>query len=124
MVAPGVAEVEPAAGLELDAGVYECLAGRLLVIDDEAEVPRLIGRLGSSGRQRDELVADVDEGHAPCAAAKLEVKDPAVELEGVLDALDLERDVVDADEPRHGSEPSQRGRVCGGAGACPALRLS
>ena len=62
-----------------------------------------VRRLRPSFRERDELVADVDEGHAPGAAAELEVEDPAVELECVVDAPDLERDVVDANEPWHGT---------------------
>jgi hypothetical protein len=109
VVAPGVEEVEPAAGLEFDAGVCERLAGRLLVIDDEAEVAGSVRRLCSAFRERDELVADVDEGHARRAAAQLEVEDPAVELERVVDALDLERNVVDADESRHGTSLASEG---------------
>src|SRR6185437_11573133 len=45
VVAPGVAEVEPAAGLQFDAGVNQRLAGRLLVVDDEAEVAGPVRRL-------------------------------------------------------------------------------
>src|SRR5206468_6922028 len=103
VVAPGVEEVEPAARLDLDAGGYERLARRLFVVDDEAEVACVVGGLRPAFRKRDELVAHVDEGHAPRAATQLEVEDPTVELERVVDALDLERNVVDADEPWHGT---------------------
>jgi catechol 2,3-dioxygenase-like lactoylglutathione lyase family enzyme len=108
LVAPGVEEVEAPAGLELDAGVNERLARRLLVVDDETEVARPIRGLRSPLGERDELVAQIDEGHAPGAAAKLELEDPAVELECFVDAPDLERDVVDADESGHGSSLAPR----------------
>ena len=45
------------------------------------------------------------------AAAQLELEDAPVELERLLDVVDLEDDVVDADQPRlvrHGREPSPR----------------
>jgi hypothetical protein len=35
-------------------------------------------------------------------ADELEVEDPAIELQRVLQVADLERDVVDPDEPWHG----------------------
>src|SRR6185436_11087527 len=107
-VAPGVAEVEPAAGLKLDAGVNQRLAGRLLVVDDETEVAGPVRRLRPSFGERDELVAHVDEGHPPGAAAQLELEDPAVELERVFDASDLECDVVDANEAGHGMSLAAR----------------
>src|SRR5947199_131401 len=57
---------------------------------------------------RDEVAADVDERQARRATAQLEIEDPAVEGERVVDALDLERDVVDADEPRHEASLASR----------------
>jgi catechol 2,3-dioxygenase-like lactoylglutathione lyase family enzyme len=101
VVAPGVEEVEAASRLDLGTRLFEGVAGRFFVVDDEAEVPLPVRRLRSAFRERDELVADVDERHARRATAQLEVEDPAVELERVVNALDLERDVVYADEPRH-----------------------
>jgi len=62
----------------------------------------MLRSLRSALGDRDELVAQVDEGHARRPAPQPELEDPAVELERVVDALDLERNVVDADEPRHG----------------------
>src|SRR2546423_15300826 len=38
VVSPGVDEVEAPSGLDLGAGLFERLASRLLVVDDEAEV--------------------------------------------------------------------------------------
>src|SRR5437763_8422520 len=69
-----------------------------------------VRRLRPPFRKRDELVADVDERHPRRATAQLEVEDPAVELQCVVDALDLGRDVIDADEARHlASVASRRG---------------
>ena len=67
-------------------------------------MPRLVGRLRAPARDRDELVAHVDERHrAARAAAQLELEEPPVPLERGVDVGDLERDVVDADEPGHAS---------------------
>ncbi len=100
MVAPRVAEVEVAARRHLDAGLLESSARGLLVVDDEAEVAVRVGQLRPSLGERDELVAQVHEGHPAGAAAELEVEDAPVELERLLDVADLEGDVVQTDEPR------------------------
>ena len=68
----------------------------LLVVDDEAEVTVVVRCLPPALGERDELVADVDECHAPGSAAKRELEDAAVELERLLDVPDLQRDVVDS----------------------------
>jgi hypothetical protein len=57
-----------------------------------------VGRLRPPRRERDELVAHVQEGHAASAAAELEVEDLPVEGERLVDVTDLKGDVVDADE--------------------------
>src|SRR5919197_2359430 len=99
VVAPRIAEVDRAARLDVDARVLQSAARRLLVVDDEAEVPVRVGRLRAAGGERDELVAHVDEGHPAGAPAQLELEDAPVELERLLDIAHLERDVVQADEP-------------------------
>ena len=57
---------------------------------------RVVGHQG----QVDELVAHVDEGVALALAAQCEIEDAAVPLERFIDVADLDRDVIDADEPR------------------------
>ena len=47
--------------------------------------------------ERQELVAEVDERHPPGPAAERELEDAAVELQGLVDVPDLQRDVVDSD---------------------------
>jgi hypothetical protein len=60
----------------------------------------VVGRLPASLRKREELVAHVDEGRPASAASQLELEDPAVEVERLLDVPDLECDVVDPDQSR------------------------
>ena len=98
MVAPGIEEVEAAAGKDAGAGLLQRVAGSFEIVDYEPDVPMRVGLLGAASRQRDELVAHVDEGHAPPAAAQREVENPSVELEGLVDIADLHRYVVHTDQ--------------------------
>ena len=77
---------------------------RLLVVDDKADVAPAVRRLRTARLERDELVADVDEGHAPAAAAQPELAEDRFE-EGkcVVDRADLDGNVVDAHRAWHGT---------------------
>jgi len=99
--------------LDIHAGLLKCAPSNFLVVDDETEVAVPVGLLRAAGRERDELVAHVDEGHAAAAAAQLELEDSPVELERLVDVAHLEGDVVQADEPwaRHRLHPSLLDRV-------------
>jgi uncharacterized cupin superfamily protein len=68
------------------------------VVDDEADMAMRVGWLGAAGRQRDELVAYVDEGDALAATSEREVENGAVEVERFLDVSDLQGDVIHPDE--------------------------
>ena len=105
-VAKRIDEIEAAAGEDLDACCFERASRRLLVVDDETEVARAVARLRPALHQRDELIADIDERRVVRATAKLDVEQSAVELERAIDVVDLERDVVDSDEPRLAHERS------------------
>ena len=96
-VAPRIDEVVAA---DLDARLPCKVERAILVVDDEAEVAMPVRRLRAPARERDELVADIDERHPSRASAELQVEDAAVEAERIVDVVDLERDMVDADEPR------------------------
>jgi hypothetical protein len=62
----------------------------------------LAARLDTVLEERDELVAEVDERHAPRAAAELQIREERPpELECLVDAADVERDVIDADGAWH-----------------------
>src|SRR5881275_3725454 len=50
-------------------------------------------------RQIDELVAHVDKGGALAAAAQIELEDLAVPVQRLVDVADLDRHMVDADQP-------------------------
>ena len=95
-------QIDRAARLNFNARLLERAPGSLFVIDDEAEVAMTVGRLCPPRRERDELVAHVDEGHAPATPAQLELEDAPVELERLHNVAHLEGDVVQADEPRTG----------------------
>src|SRR5262249_30184254 len=74
-VAPGVAEVQAATGLDDRAHALQRGAHGVLVVDHEPEVAGVVGPLRPPGRERDELVADVDEGHRARASSQLQVED-------------------------------------------------
>ena len=85
------------------------------VLDDETDVPRAVRRLLPARRQRDELVAQIDERHRVAVApTQGEVEDPSVEGERLLEVADLQRDVVDPDRARHRRQASRGRRSAGG----------
>src|SRR6185503_18643232 len=76
VVAPGVEKVEAAAAERPDPRRIEGSPDGLLVVDDETEVTRLVGRLAAAFGEGDELVAHVDERHPGYPPAQLELEDP------------------------------------------------
>jgi hypothetical protein len=75
---------------------------RLLVVHDEADVAALVRLLRPPRRQGHELVAEVDEGHPRAGApAQLEPEEPPVPAQRRVDVVDLQRHVVDAEQPGH-----------------------
>jgi hypothetical protein len=124
-VAPRVAEVEAlrAAAQHVEPLPPHGLARGVDVVDDEAKVAVVVRRLGATLRQRDELIAHVDERHPRHASAKLELEDPPVEGQRFVHVFDLERDVVDADQAClvvHGPTVADRRRRPSGAGRTAA----
>src|SRR5438270_6849674 len=104
VVAPGVCEVERAGRLHGNLLFAQALAHGLLVIDDQTEVPRLVGRLRAAGGEGDELVAHVDERHpAPRATAQLEVEQAPIPCERLVEVSNFEGDVIDANQACHPS---------------------
>lgn len=99
-----IAEAQPAAGQHLGVQDLERGAHRLPVIDDQPEVAGLVGRLRPGRRERDELVARVEEGHVVAhPPSQLELDEAAVEGQRGVQVVDLQRDVVDADQAGHGA---------------------
>lgn len=99
-VAPGIEKVEKRPGQHVDPGLRQGPADRLLVVDDEAEMPPVVGRLTAALLERQELVAQVDEGRILVPAAQGELEQPAVERQRFVDVADLERHVVEPDGAR------------------------
>ena len=118
-VAPRIVEVEASAARYVDARLEQRAARLLLVVDDEAEVPRAVRLLRAALHQRNELVAHVDERHPSPAASQLELEESSVELERLVDVADLERDVVDADESGQSAPGSSRKSAPACSGGAP-----
>src|SRR4051812_37858170 len=96
-VAPRVEKVEKPARQRLDTRLGQRLADCFLVVDHESEMATVIGRLRSAFLQREELVAEIDEGRSAALAAKLEVEQATVERQRLFDIADLEGDMIEAD---------------------------
>jgi hypothetical protein len=89
-VSPRVIEVEPDLPEDTDAQLIEAGAHGLLIVDDEAEMARLVARLAAPLDDCDELIAHVDEGGPPNFAAKLErAEDRFPEGERLLEVADF-----------------------------------
>src|SRR6185369_5452630 len=97
-IAPRVAKIEEAPFERGDTSRLELLAGRFLVIDNQTEMATVISGLFTAPLQRNELIAQVDEGHGIAFAPQLECEEAAVERQRLLDVADLERDMVEADD--------------------------
>src|SRR6185312_327537 len=78
-IAPRVAEIQKRTVDRLYPRGLEGSARRLLVVDNEAEMPAVISGLFASRLQRDELVPKIDEGHRLALVAQLKIKDAAIE---------------------------------------------
>ena len=102
-------------------GLQQRAAHGVAVVDHEPEVAVVV--LGAAAlREREELVAHVEEGHPRHPPAQLEGEQPPVEVERGVEIADLERHVVDADQAsfRHARivRPSDSGRGLRRAGRC------
>jgi hypothetical protein len=57
----------------------------------------IVSRLGTTLLEREELVAQIDEGRRAALAAKFELEQSTVERQSLFDISDLERYVVETD---------------------------
>ena len=94
-VAPRIEEVEKRTRQRFDAGVSQRFADSVLIIDHKAKMAVIVGWLGAALLQREELVAQIDEGRSLALAAKLEVEQATVESQSLFDVTDLESDMVE-----------------------------
>src|SRR6516165_11747732 len=99
-IAPGIEKVEEGSRQQLAAGGLHPRAHARSIVNDEPEMAApILMRIGAL-HHIDELVAELDKGVACPFGPELEVEDLAVKIEGLIDVTDLDRDVIDADEPR------------------------
>src|SRR5438067_8725592 len=100
-VAPGIEKIEERALDHLGAGRLGAFLDARAVVDDKTDMPPLDPGLlvVRDARQIDELVAHIDKGSAFAAAAQIELEDLAVPVQRLVDVADLDRDMVDADQP-------------------------
>src|SRR5262249_34829757 len=120
-VAPGICDVVAAeVGAKLAGGRDH--AGD--VVDDQTEVSMLPPRLDGLLEEGDELVTEVDESHVSRAAAQPQLrKERTPELECLLEAADVKRDMIDPQRTSHQGKPtSPRRRYSVEAGRQPGRR--
>src|SRR5207237_3438933 len=84
-VAPWIEEIEEGTVERSDARRLQGATRRLLVIDHETEMAAIVGSLLAPLLKGDELVAEIYEGHGVALAAQLELEEPAVEGQRLLD---------------------------------------
>src|SRR5947207_10613061 len=100
-VSPGIEEIEERALDHRRAGRLGALFDARAIVDDKADMAALDAALLAIRHPRhvDELVAHIDKGAALAAAAQVEVEDLAVPVERLVDVADLDRHMIDADQP-------------------------
>jgi hypothetical protein len=92
-----IKEIEKAPRQRLNASFFQGHAHRLLVIDHQPEVPAIIGRLPAALLKGEELVAEIDESSIFALAVQLEVEQPAIKCQRLVDVADFDRNVIEAD---------------------------
>src|ERR1044072_4337765 len=110
-VAPRIEKVEKPARQRIDGGVSHRLADSALVVDHEAKVAAVVSGLGTTFLQREELVAQIDEGRGVALAPKLELEQSTVESQSLFDIADLESDMIETNGAcfswlGHGNSPA------------------
>src|SRR4051794_16872582 len=84
-VSPGIEKVHEISLQHRRPGRLRKLAHAAAVIDDEPEMALFVALLPLSLHQRDKLIAHIDEGATGTAPPQLEVENPAIEGERLLD---------------------------------------
>src|ERR1700693_3290081 len=84
-IAPRVEEVEKLAWQRLDACVGQRLADCVLVVDHQSKMAAVISGLRAALLEREELVAQIDEGRRSAFAPKFKIEQLTVEPESLFD---------------------------------------
>src|SRR6266849_6248181 len=101
-VAPRVSKVEKRSRQGLDAGVDQCFASGVFVIDYKPKMTSIVGGLCTALLERNELVSQIDERHGIAFASKFKIEQATVESQSRFDVADLESDVIETDDTRFG----------------------
>src|SRR5690242_4768945 len=80
-VAPWITKVKERTVKWGNTGCLECLAGSLLVVDDETEVSTIISGLPPALLKSNKLIAQIDEGHGIALAAQFEFENTPIECQ-------------------------------------------
>ena len=73
-IAPRVEKVEKRAGQRLDSGVGQRFADGFPVVDHKSKMAAFVSGLSAALLQREELVAEIDEGRIGALATKFEIE--------------------------------------------------
>jgi hypothetical protein len=84
-VAPGVPKIKKRPVEGGNTSRLECLAGGLLVVDDEAKVATIVCRLPAALLKRNELIAQIKKSHGVTFAAQFELEETAIECQRLID---------------------------------------
>src|SRR2546423_727220 len=99
-IAPRVEKVEKPAGQRLNARVSQRFADCVLIVDHQSKMAPVVSALGTALLEREELVAQIDEGRGRALTPKLEIEQSTVKSQSLFDITDLESDMVEANGAR------------------------
>src|ERR1700686_1432540 len=99
-VAPRVEEVKKLARQRLDACVGQRLADCVLIVDRKSKMATVISGLRTTLLEREELVAQIDEGRSAAFAPKFKIEQSAVENQSLFDITDLEGYMIETNGAR------------------------
>src|SRR5262249_52303405 len=87
-------EIEKATRERVDGSFFQGHAHRLLVIHHQPEMPAIIGRLPAALLKGEELVAEINESSVFAPATQLEVEQPVIKCQRLIDIADFDRNVI------------------------------
>src|SRR5437899_933407 len=98
-ITPGVEKVEERSRQKLAAGSLDPRTHTRAIIDDEPEMPPAVLVRRRGFHQVDELIAELDECVARPLPPKGKIENLAIKGEGLVDVVDFQGNMIDADEP-------------------------
>src|SRR5262249_14836064 len=99
-VAPRIEEIEELTGQRVHTRVRQRVADGVLVINHESKMTAVVRGLSTALLEREELIAQIDEGRGLAPAAKFEVEQATVNRQGLIDIIHLKSDMIETDGAR------------------------